>query len=74
EKFGASLAAGEILAPAKTIEDMQRIVFNDYVNATMAALLITLVLTMAGFALAAIWRALANPNITARETAIVAAE
>jgi carbon starvation protein len=74
EKFGASLAAGEILAPAKSIEDMQRIVFNDYVNATMAALLITLVLTMAGFALAAIWRALANPNITARETAIVAAE
>lgn len=74
EKFGASLAAGEILAPAKTIEDMQRIVFNDYVNATMAALLITLVLTMAGFALAAIWRALASPHITARETSIVAAE
>lgn len=74
EKFGASLAAGEILAPAKSIEDMQRIVFNDYVNATMAGLLITLVLTMAAFALAAIWRALANPNITARETAIVAAE
>ena len=73
EKFGASLSAGQILAPAKSIGDMSRIVFNDYVNATMSALLIVLVVVMAGFALAAILKALADPNISARETAMVAA-
>jgi carbon starvation protein len=74
EKFGASLSAGQILAPAKSIGDMSRIVFNDYVNATMSALLIVLVVVMAGFALAAILKALADPSISARETAMVAAE
>lgn len=74
EKFFAALRSGEVLAPAKSIADMERIVFNDYVNATMAALLITLVITMIIFAARSITRALADPNISARETAIVAAE
>lgn len=74
EKFSTALASGELLAPAKSIDDMNRIISNDYVNATMATLLIALVLTMAGFALVAMWRALADPNISARETAVVAAE
>ena len=74
EKFGNALASGQILAPAKSVEDMSRIVFNDYVNATMAGLLIALVLSMIGFAIATILKALADPNITARETAVVAAE
>jgi carbon starvation protein len=74
EKFASALANGELLAPAKSMEEMSRIVFNDTVNATMAFLLAALVLTMIGFALAAIWRALANPNITAREAAPVPAE
>ena len=39
-KFGDALAQGQILAPAKTIEEMQRIVFNDYVNAGMCALFV----------------------------------
>jgi carbon starvation protein len=47
---------------------MSRIIFNDYVNATMASLLIALVLTMAGFAIAAILKAYGTPHITARET------
>ncbi len=74
EKFSTALASGELLAPAKSIDDMNRIISNDYVNATMATLLIALVLTMAGFALVAMWRALADPNVSARETAVVAAE
>ena len=32
-KFGDALAQGQILAPAKTVEEMQRIIFNDYVDA-----------------------------------------
>jgi carbon starvation protein len=74
EKFGASLSAGQILAPAKSMADMSRIVFNDYLNATMTALLIALVVAMAAFGVAAIMKALADPNVSAQETAIVAAE
>jgi carbon starvation protein len=74
EKFGTSLSAGQILAPAKSMADMSRIVFNDYLNATMTALLIALVVAMAGFGVAAIMKALADPNVSAQETAIVAAE
>ena len=74
-KFGTALANGEILAPAKSIAQMQRIVLNDTINATMTTLLIVLVVTMIGFAIAAIWRALADPDVSAREThaAIMAA-
>jgi carbon starvation protein len=74
ERFGSASDAGQILAPAKSMADMSRIVFNDYVNATLTALLIALVIAMFGFAVAAISKALANPNISARESAIVAAE
>jgi carbon starvation protein len=74
DKFGTALNSGQLLAPAKTIDDMSRIVFNDYVNATLSGLLIALVVAMAGFAVAAIMKALADPNISARETAMVAAE
>lgn len=68
EKYSLALADGTILAPAKDIADMSRIIFNDYVNATLAGLLIALVLTMVGFALAAIIKAYATPHITAQET------
>ncbi len=77
EKFADALANGELLAPAKSIEQMQRIVFNDTVNAAMTTLLIALVVAMIGFALIAIMKALADPNISARETsgtALAAAE
>jgi len=74
DKFGAALRAGEILAPATSLAQMQQIVFNDYVNASMAALFMTLVVLMIGFALAAVNKAWGNPNVTARETAPVAAE
>ena len=74
EKFSSSLASGQVIAPAKSIADMQRIVFNDYLNATLTGLLIGLVVGMIGFGLAAVFKALANPQVSARETAMVAAE
>ncbi|AGK58598.1 carbon starvation protein CstA [Hyphomicrobium denitrificans 1NES1] len=74
EKFGAASNSEQLLAPAKSMADMSRIVFNDYINATLTALLIALVVAMIGFALAAISKALADPNISAHETGIVPAE
>ena len=55
-KFSDALAQGQILAPAKTLEEMQRIVFNDYVNAGMCALFVGVVLCMIVFGLIAAWR------------------
>ncbi|MBS0249979.1 MAG: carbon starvation protein A [Proteobacteria bacterium] len=74
DKFAGALAANTILPPAKSIADMHRIVFNDYVNATLTALLGAVVLAMAGFSLRAILHALDNPHVTARENAPVPAE
>jgi carbon starvation protein len=67
-KYGDVLAKGELLAPAKSALDMQRIVFNDYVDATMAAVLIVLVLSMAVFGLRSIRAALASRVPTTKET------
>ncbi|MBK8173744.1 MAG: carbon starvation protein A [Rhodospirillales bacterium] len=67
-KFGDAVARGEVLAPAKTMEQMQRIVFNDYVNASLCAVFVAIVMAMAIFGVTAAWRAYANPNPTARET------
>ena len=36
-KFGGAAAAGKMLAPAKTLDQMGRVVFNDYVDAALAA-------------------------------------
>ena len=35
-RFGDAMADGKILAPAKTLAEMGRVVFNDYVDATLA--------------------------------------
>jgi carbon starvation protein len=45
-KFGEALARGELLAPAKSLADMQRIVRNDWINSTMTAILMVLVVAL----------------------------
>ena len=72
-KFGAALDAGQILAPAKTTAEMSRIVVNDYVDATMAAIFVVVVLAMLAYGVIGSQRALANPRITAREVEPIAA-
>jgi len=72
QKFGADLAAGRITAPAKTLEEMQRVIFNDYVDATLAALFTLVVLAMLGFGLRAALAARKSPQPTAMETPYVA--
>ena len=73
EKFSSALSQGQVLAPAKDVAQMQRIIFNDTLDATLAAIFVALVLAMLGFGLAAIWRAYENDSVTANETAVVAA-
>ncbi len=59
DKFRAALDRGELLAPAKSLDDMSRIVTNDYINAGLCALFAFIVIAMAAVALRAclrIWR------------------
>jgi carbon starvation protein len=66
-KYRAAAAAGHLLAPAKTMADMQQIVANDIVDVTMAALFMAVVITMLGAGIHAAWRAAGHAAITARE-------
>ncbi|UZE21437.1 carbon starvation protein A [Pseudomonas sp. B21-056] len=50
-KYNEALAAGQVLAPAKSIEQMQHVVFNAYTNATLTALFLFVVLSILFYAL-----------------------
>ena len=46
-KFEDALASGQVLAPAKTVAEMQRVINNDYVDATLAGLFVAVVVAIA---------------------------
>ncbi len=66
-KFGSAAAAGQVLAPAKTLSDMSRVIFNDYLDATLAGLAVAIVVTVVIYALFDIRKALTTPKATAME-------
>lgn len=68
EKFSQAAASGTILAPAKTLEQMQQVIFNDYVNSTLSALFISVVLAMLFFGIRASLQAMRLPHPSAKET------
>ncbi len=65
--FRSARDAGEIMAPAQSLEQMQRIVMNDYVNATLAALFMSVVLAMVYFGIRAALIARRSATPTVRE-------
>ncbi|BBU61306.1 carbon starvation protein A [Methylosinus sp. C49] len=67
-RYSVAAADGRLLAPAKTAAEMSRIVFNDYVNTTLCAIFIALVLSMLFFGLRAIGEARRATSVTTRET------
>ncbi|WP_201315671.1 carbon starvation CstA family protein [Dyella sp. EPa41] len=71
-KYAQAAADGKLLAPAKTAEEMQRIVTNNYVDAALTGIFMLLVLTMAGFAINAIMKAWRTNHPTAHEEPYVA--
>ena len=75
-RFGDAVAAGKVLAPAKTLDEMGRIVFNDYVDAALAALFSAIVIAMVVYGVIETRKALRNTRNTAVEIggAAVAAE
>ena len=71
-KFQAAHDAGTVLAPAKTIEQMERIIFNDYVNATLAGFFMFVVLAVLSYGIRTVLAARRSSGPTAKETPYVA--
>jgi carbon starvation protein len=67
EKFGQALSAQQVLAPAKSLAEMSRIIFNDYLDAAMAILAVAIVLTVVAYGVVRIRQARATPQSTAVE-------
>jgi len=70
-KFSSALNDGKVLAPAKSLAEMHRIVFNDYVDATLTAMFVAVVLAMLVFGVIVARRALAVRWPTAKEAPAV---
>ncbi|WP_296707775.1 carbon starvation CstA family protein [Rhodoblastus sp.] len=66
-KFSDALAEGKVLAPAKNVEEMARVITNDYVDAGLTAIFVAVVLAMIVAGFATIRKAYSNPNATTRE-------
>ncbi|MEW7850359.1 carbon starvation CstA family protein [Massilia aurea] len=71
-KYQAAHDAGTILAPAKSILDMERIIFNDYVNASLAGFFIFVVLAVLFYGLRTVMDARKANGATAKESPYVA--
>jgi carbon starvation protein len=71
-KFGDALASGEVMAPAKSLKDMERIVFNNQLDAALCVLFMSVVALMAIFGVRAALAARRQSQPTAQETPHVA--
>jgi carbon starvation protein CstA len=66
-KFGQAVASGQVLAPAKNLAEMDRVIFNDYLDATLAFVFAAIVVATVIYGLISIRSALGTPKITAIE-------
>jgi carbon starvation protein len=66
-KFSEAAAEGKVLAPAKSIEEMQRVAFNNYLDAVVCGFFVLLVLAMCVFATKICLQALKQAKPTAHE-------
>ncbi|KWF12514.1 carbon starvation CstA family protein [Burkholderia pseudomultivorans] len=67
-KLQAAVDEGKVLGPAKSIAQMKRIIFNDYIDAALAGLFILVVVSIAVYGLLAVLRARRESKPTVRET------
>ncbi|OXI29414.1 carbon starvation protein A [Burkholderia sp. AU16741] len=67
-KLQAAVDEGKVLAPAKSIAQMKRIIFNDYIDAALAGLFIFVVVAIAVYGVIAVLRARRESKPTVRET------
>ena len=70
-KFQAAIDQGLVLAPAKSMEQMQRIVFNDFVDATLAGFFMLVVLSVLVFGVRTVMAARGSGTPSAKESPFV---
>ncbi|WP_145594377.1 carbon starvation CstA family protein [Yersinia aleksiciae] len=70
-KFSAGVEQGVLIAPAKSIKDMETIVFNNQINAALCAFFMLVAITMLISSVFVVRRALKSSKPTTNETEIV---
>jgi carbon starvation protein len=70
-KYQAALDEGKILAPAKSIAQMQQVIFNDYLDASLAGFFVIVVLSVLIFGARTVLAARANSKPTANESPMI---
>lgn len=73
-RFSDAIARGEILKPAKTLEEMQTIVMSNQINAALCGFFMIVAIVMVIAAIGIVRRALASPTPTAHEAPAVYAD
>ena len=73
-KYSAAATEGNVIAPAKSPAQMQQIIVNDYVDATLAALFMAVLLSVLFFGIRACLQALRTSHPTSVETEAVKLE
>jgi len=71
-KYAQAAQQGHLLAPAKSIDEMQRIVSNNQVDAALTGLFMLLIASMLGFSLRTLIKAWDTPTPTAHEEPYIA--
>lgn len=70
-KFSAGVEQGVLIAPAKSIKDMETIVFNNQINAALCAFFMLVAITMLISSVFVVRRALKSSQPTTHESEIV---
>ncbi|RKH08961.1 carbon starvation protein A [Corallococcus sp. CA053C] len=71
--FSQAVAEGRIIAPAKSVEEMERIIGNDYLDAALTAFFMAVVVATVAFGVRAMLAARRSTVATSHETPYVAA-
>ncbi|MFN3861089.1 MAG: carbon starvation CstA family protein [Roseateles sp.] len=71
DKYATAIAEGKVLAPAKTLAAMERVVFNDRLDAALCALFMGVVISVLIYSARAILAARRAARPTAQETTFV---
>ena len=66
-KFSAALERGELLSPATSPSQMQQIIWNDWLNASLCAALMAVLISVLLLGARAAWRAWQSGQFTAQE-------
>ncbi|MCW2474116.1 MULTISPECIES: carbon starvation CstA family protein [unclassified Symbiopectobacterium] len=74
KRFSQGIEQGTLIAPAKTLKDMETIVFSNQINAALCGFFMLVAVTMLVSAFFVIRRALASETPTAKEVAVILRE